>query len=301
MICNYDTTGNIISGAMENTAPEAFADCYGFDVLAQNIKVVYVDDNGTVGSWFETEDYKTIIERVHDWYEKGYVYKDSATSADTGDTMMANGVTFSFSTMSEYGVEVAKKNATGYDLVVVPIVEVPVQTQNGNTWAWSVPVTSENPEAAVAFMNLMWTNADIMNLLVWGIEGRDYEVNAEGEAVLLPTKEYQSGDWWFGNQFLAYPAEGNGGDFRVLALADMLSASMSPYYGCVVDTSGIANEITAVSNVLTQYEPALESGTIDPADSSVGLDVMISALHDAGLDIVLAEYQAQLDAWLAQQ
>jgi putative aldouronate transport system substrate-binding protein len=211
--------------------------------------------------------------------------------------MMANGVTFSFSTMSEFGVETAKRNATGYDLVCVPIVEVPVQSQNGNTWGWSVPVTSENPEAAVAFMNLMWTNEDIMNLLVWGIEGRDYEVNDEGEAVLLESKQYQSGDWWFGNQFLAYPAEGNGGDFRELALADMLSATMPPYYGCVVDTNGIANEITAVSNVLTQYEPALESGTADPA----GLSEMIDAMKAAGLDTIIAEYQTQLDAWLANQ
>lgn len=297
MICNYDTTGNIISGAMENTAAEDFADCYGMDVLAQQNKMLYVDENGTVQSWFETDDYKAIIDRVHSWYEKGYVYKDSATSTETGDTMMANGVTFSFSTQSEYGIETAKRNATGYDVLCVPIVSIPVQSQNGNTWAWSVPVTSENPEAAVAFMNLMWTNADIMNLLVWGVEGRDYEVNDEGEAVLLESKQYQSGDWWFGNQFLAYPAEGNGGDFRELALADMLAAEMSPYYGCVVDTNGIANEITAVSNVLTQYEPALESGTADPAT----VTEMIDGMKAAGLDTILAEYQAQLDAWLANQ
>jgi hypothetical protein len=126
---------------------------------------------------------------------------------------MAHGVTFAYCCQSEFGVEQAKRNETGYEVLCIPYVDVPIQTGNGNSWAWGVPVTSEEPEAAVAFMNLMFTNKEIENLFVYGIEGRDYELNEDGEACLLPdTKEYQSADFYWGNQFIAYPAEGSGSE-----------------------------------------------------------------------------------------
>ena len=246
---------------------------------------------------FASDDYRTIMERVKDWYDSDLVYKDSATSQDGSDQSMAHGVTFSYCCQSEFGVEQQKQKETGYEVLCIPYVDVPIQTGNGNSWAWGVPVTSEEPEAAVAFMNLMYTNKEIEDLFVYGIEGRDYELNEEGEACLLDTVEYQSSDFFWGNQFIAYPAEGSGADFRERSPEQMKEAEISPYYGCVVDTDPMANTITALKNVLLKYQNNLESGSADLSS----LDQMLEELEAAGLQEYLDYYQEQPDNRLAQQ
>ncbi len=298
MVAAGDAAGGVITSAGTNGSGATFADNYGFDNLGDSTYSIYVDDDGNVGNYYATDSYKTCLETVKKWYDEGLVYKDSATTSDQGDTLIMNGVTFSYCGLSEVGVETSKKTATGYDVVCVDVCDVPIQTANGTSWGWCVPVTSENPEAAVAFMNLMYTDPDIENLFVYGIEGRDYELNDEGEAVLLPdTMEYQNSDFFFGNQFLAYPAEGSGGNFREEALASMDSAEVSPYYGFTVNTDEIANEITAVQSVINQYNPALTSGMADIST----LDTMISAMDDAGMQKIIDYYQTALDEWLAEQ
>lgn len=297
VICNSDAQGCVISDLGWNSAPDKFSDGTGMEVLGNSTKLIYVDENDKVQNYFATDDYRTTLERVHKWYQDGLVYKDAATSSETGDTLMANGITFSYITQAELGAEESKTNTTGYEVVAVEYGQIPVQTYNVNAWAWAVPVTSQNPEAAVAFLNEMYTNPDIENLLVYGLEGRDYELNDQGEAVRQSDLEYQSEDFLFGNQFNAYPAAGTGSDFRERALESLQEATVSPYYGCVVDTDPIANELTALSNVLAKYEAGLESGSADLST----LDTMLSELESSGLQVVLDYYQQVLDEWLAEQ
>ena len=296
MLTNTDTQGNVLLGMYVDPAADAFADDYGFETLGDSNRIIKVNDEGKVENFFASDDYRTIIERTKDFYDSDLIYKDAATAQDGSDQQMANGITFAYCVQSEFGVEQAKKNATGYDVICVPYIDVPIQTSNGNTWGWGVPVNSEEAEAAVAFMNLMYTNPEIENLFVYGVEGRDYELNEEGEACLLDTKEYQNSDFFFGNQFNAYPAEGTGGDFREKALEQMLAAEISPYYGCVVDTDPVANTITALKAVLTKYQNGLESGSA-PLEN---LDKMLEELEGAGLQEYLDYYQASLDEWLGQ-
>ncbi len=296
IIGNSDADGTIITNRYIDIASDDFASHYGFDVLGDTYKFIYTED-GVVSNYFASDDYRASLEIVAQWYEEGLVYKDAQTSSETGDTLMANGVVFAYTVQSEVGVEASKKSTTGYDVVCVKYCEVPIQTSNGDTWAWCVPVTSEEPEAAVAFLNLMYTNADIENLLVYGIEGRDYTLNDEGEACLVESPTYQSSDFFYGNQFLAYPQEGTGSDFRETSLASMLEATISPYYGVTIDTDPIANELTAISTVLDKYNPGLQSGTLDISY----LDTMLSELEGAGINDVIAYYQECLDAWLAEQ
>lgn len=297
MISNQDAQGTVFTGQYSDIAADAFADDFGFETLSDTNKIIYVDEEGKVQNYFATDDYRATVERAHEWHEAGLIYKDAATSDETGDTLMRNGITFSYVVTSEIGVEQAKAAATGREIIAVPIHEIPVQTSVGNQWAWCVPTTSEHPEAAVAFLNLWYNSPELENLFVFGIEGRDYELNDAGEAVLKEDHQWQWDDFFSGDQFLAYPKEGSGADFREVSKASLDEATISPYYGCTVNTDPIANELTALSNVLKKYEAGLESGTTDPS----GIDQMLSELESSGMQTVLDYYQEQLDAWLAEQ
>ena len=60
----------------------------------------------------------------------------------------------------------------------------------------------------------------------------------------------------------------------------------------------MTNQITAVQAVITEYQAALETGSVD-------LDTVypefIQKLEANGINDIIADNQAQFDAWLAQQ
>ena len=60
----------------------------------------------------------------------------------------------------------------------------------------------------------------------------------------------------------------------------------------------LKNVITACTNVVNKYHKALVCGALDPETT---LPQFNSELKDAGIDAIIEEKQAQLDAWLAEQ
>ncbi len=294
--------GDVVSAVGTIYTGDSFAsDCSSFDSLQDTTKMIYVDEaTNKVSCYVETPAYRYPCELAYKWMQEGLVHPDSQTIADGADNLCATGTIFCYHTKCEASVVADKTAGTGHPVIAVKVVDMQVQSYDASTWAWAVPSNSQNPDAAVAFMELLFTNPDIENLFVYGIEGRDYEV-VDGEAHLLENKVYQQSDFYFGNQFAAYPGQGSGADFRQTSEEGLRNAEISPYFGIVIDTSSIANELTAVASVKDQFSPALVSGTVSPDDPSRGIDAYIAALKSAGIDKVIAEYQAQLDAFLAAQ
>lgn len=64
------------------------------------------------------------------------------------------------------------------------------------------------------------------------------------------------------------------------------------------DSGAVKTEIAALNNVTNEYRFGLENGEMDP---DVYLPKFRQALKEAGIEKVIAEKQAQLDAWAAAQ
>ncbi len=67
----------------------------------------------------------------------------------------------------------------------------------------------------------------------------------------------------------------------------------------MADVSSIANELTAVNNVINQYRATIESGS--STDLKADYDTYCQAMKDAGIDKIISTYQEQLNEWLANQ
>ena len=212
--------------------------------------------------------------------------------------MCAAGLCFAYTCNGEYGCEAEKSKTTGYPLMALEIAAFPITTAYPQGWAWGVPMTAESPEAALAVLNLMYTNKEIENLFVWGIEGRDYAVNEQGEAYRLEdTCKYQAIEFFYGNQFNAHGSVGQGPTIREEQWADNTAGKMSKYFGFCVDTTPMANEMTAVQNVIDQYQPQLQSGLVDPETI---MDAYKKDLEDAGVQKIIDFYQTNLNDWLGK-
>ena len=277
---------------------DSFSGAVSFDNLSDVLNVVYTDNEGNVSLLQENEAYRAQLDMVRGWYENGWVYKDSLVTTDHVDTLLKAGVAFSAIETSELGVEASKKEATGYDMVCVELAQNMIGSSYVNKFGMCVPVTAEEPEAAVRWINALYTNPDLTNLLVWGIEGEDYVVT-DGEADYPEGKDassvsYHTADFLYGNYFNAHPWKGNGADFREVAFNALESSPVSPYLGFAVDQSELTNTIAAITSVVDKYKGTIYCGTYTDAE----FDEFVEALKTAGVEEYLEAYQTQLKAWM---
>lgn len=282
---------------------DKFADASAYDQLGDLNRMIAINPDGsdpTVISNFESEEYHKMYEKMKEWYEKGYIYKDAATQSDAGGELVKTNVGFSYLAQGEIGMETAQSTMCGMPITCVKVLTLPISTSSCTKFVWTVPQNSASPEAAVKFLNMMYTDARIANLLAWGVENVHYTVK-DGVAYFMDGEDattcaYHTNDFLYGNQFLVLPWDGQEANLREVAAEEMENAQMSAYLGFSCDTTSIANELTALTNAISEFRPSINAGIASAED----YDAFVEKLHNSGLDKVIETYQSQLDAWLAQ-
>ena len=251
-----------------------------------------------------TQQYKDAITLFHDWYEAGYIQSDIVTSQESYHTMIKSGMGFSYMTNSKPGIEETAKRNTGYEMTNIKVLDYSATTDDVISINWAIAQTSENPEASMKFLNLMWTDADVETILTWGVEGENYVINDEGfatypEGVTADTNGWSlNASWLMGNQFLTPHWEGEQADLWDLQKAANDSATKSLALGFTFNNENVKTEAAAVDAVRSEYKMSVENGVGDPETM---LPEYIQRLKDAGIEKIIAEKQAQLDAWLANR
>jgi putative aldouronate transport system substrate-binding protein len=151
------------------------------------------------------------------------------------------------------------------------------------------------------FMNMTFVDDEVINLIIYGLQGRDYVKGDDGtvtypegqDATTVPyTAQLSCGT--LGNFFKMYPMLGTDPASLEWELEQNKTAKTSPAMGFTFDSSNLKTQYTAVLNVISQYLPGLTCGSLDP---ETGIPKFVEALEDAGYLDILAEKQKQLDAW----
>ena len=300
---NCDVNGSTLAITPYFTGDDAFANGTGFDSLGDTNSLIASDKDGHVLSYYGSDDYRKEVERAQKFYDEGLVYKDAAVSQEYNVNLIKAGTVFSTISSAELGGEELSEAICGFDLTYVKVADSVCGSDTTHKFGFAVPVCATDPEAAVEFLNLLYTNSDIENLLAWGVEGRDW-VEKDGEAVYpegvnSDNAMYHMGDYLNGNQFITLPWEGSGADLRDVQMEFQKGLVFSPYMGFNADTSEVSNEITSCFGIIEQYRKQLSSGS--SGDWEGVLDEMNGKLEAAGIDKIVECYQTQLDAWLAEQ
>ncbi len=283
----FNATGCVMHG-------DKFADIERWDSLGDTGEVVYVSE-GKVQLFQAQEAYEEEAKHLAEWYNNGYVWPDTPISNGAhGDEIMKQGVIFATIQNSEIGVETTKGGSIGFELVCPIVYSGTITTGSVKTWGIGIPVTADEPEAAAYFINTLYTDAKVMNLLMWGIEGVDYDV-VDGQVKHIEDGHYYESDFLIGDNTLLTPLYGNGSDFYDKVKANIAAAPVSPYLGFVLDASNLDLAISQLLVVRDQYRDAMMGGLYTPEL----YQEYVAKLEAAGVEDYLAEIQRQLDAWLA--
>lgn len=267
---------------------------YGID---SHVPVHYDDPTYTVLPDI-TDELRDYYKLVRSWYTKGYINEDAATLKSAADAYNKGTTAVWFDVTGKPGSETEFKAADGgYDVVLAPLAK-PVFTGAASTMN-AISRTSKNPERAMMFLQLVNTDKELYNLLVYGIEGKHYtKLDDKYIRINQDAGYFTNTDWVFGNITNEYLPEGAPADKIEQTIKVNDEAFVSPFSGFTFNSDPVKTEIANMQAVRDEYQASLGTGTLDPEKY---LPIYEEKLKKAGSDVVVAEMQKQLDAWLHEK
>lgn len=264
-------------------------------------------DNTTIVNEFATEEYAAYADMMYRWAQAGYIAPDAASNTDTTETLVMGGNYLGQMNWTTPGIEESFSAGTGYEMVAVRIVPPYMVGSRFQNILWSIPITSESPEKAFQFLNLLYADNELDSILQYGLEGVSYEVVEENE---YGDKVIQFPEGLDSSTVPYYLAAGVYGDRLSWPVMSPSSVDLnqtlrefndtitliSPAMGYCFVTDSVQTEYAAVQSVVSQYVPIISAGAIDPATE---LPEFLDALEAAGINDIIEENQRQFDEWLS--
>ena len=263
---------------------------------------IYMDDqHARVFNQFASSEYLELFRLLRDWYQMGYFPKDIAT-LDT--TILRRAGKFAVETGGTYKpggtAELASMMNLGADsFTEVLLSDTYASTSSTAASMHAISRTSQNPERAMMYLELVNTDKELYNTLCFGLEGTHYSLDGDGYVESFANSGWNPAtDWIFGNQFNALYRKGNekGNWEKTIRLNE--EAAMSPILGFVFDPASVRSEIAQCQAVVAEYLPLFGFGS---ADLDRTLPEFQGRLISAGSERIVKEMQSQLDAWLLEK
>lgn len=233
---------------------------------------------------------------LYEWYQRGWIRNDvMTTSNDSADYSAGRYVTFYCGWKPGYDKTLSSTLGIDYD-----IVQLPIDCYAGSSTSTMIGVsrTSKNPEKAVKFIELINTNKELYNLIVFGIEGKHYTTDEEGKVTVIADSGYnqKSGDWKFGSQFNALVRAGQDSDIWEQTQKFNEDCIENPIAGFVFDNTPVAAEVASIETVNSQYNVRLY-GAQNPNEY---WNDFVTKSKNAGAEKVAAELEKQICEYLAK-
>lgn len=250
---------------------------------------------------FEVEHYKAHLRTMHNYYNKGYIPADAATSDTAFDLQKQNWfVREETQGPADYGDSLLSTVA-GYEVQSRPITKA--YKTNGSTQVanFAISSNSKHKEKAMEVLNLLNTDKDLLNGLVFGPEGENWEkdtARGDGFIKLLPgyKSDTRMAAWNTGNSQILYITDKVTDEDIAKSKEALASAEEDPTLGFNFNTEPVKTEISSVSNVMKKYLSNLFTGTVDPDKT---IDEMMTKLNSEGsYKKIKDEMQKQYDKFL---
>ena len=276
------------------------------DVLSDKLGVLEncLTDSTQVVNLYDTAAFKEYCSYIYKWAQEGLMMPDGANTDEGYETYISSGVGFGTFTPIKAGFEAEETRKCGVDMAVVQLYGAHSTTSMVNA-CWCIAGNSEKPEKAMQMLNLMYTNSDIANLLINGLEGVNYKFVDETNKIIdyadgidASTTDYSVVGWAWPNEQITYVWKGDSPDVWKQLGEFNASAQSSPAKGFVFNNEKVLNEVTACNNVIDKYEGGLITGCLNPEEA---IPEMNKELAAAGIDTIITEKQAQLDEWLSKK
>lgn len=271
-----------------------------YDSIPNSIFDFSWENEGEVVNFYDTDSYREWIGMIRRWYELGYIPEELPLQNIKGSEMVKAGKLFSYFCACKPGIEWEESVSSGREMVIIPILEPYITNSSVRISPWGITKECEHPEEAMKFLNLLYSDAELVNLLIYGIEGLHYTVLDDGtidfpEGVTADTSGYHPNmGWSFPNQMLSYIWHGNDPNLWEKTEEFQKNARTAESAGFYFDDTKVREQNKKLNEIAEQYIYGLETGMLD---DTAYLPKMLSEMEMAGAEEVKREIERQYKEW----
>ena len=275
-----------------------------------SIQGVSLDDPYTLcqpltEDWFV--DYAKLMKK---WADLGFWPTDVMNSANDSRALLRAGLSASdqhhVATYTSLVTEIEKpENQPGADLKIFLWSDLSgyIVKESFLQDVVAVSAKSKHPDRALMVLDLLKEDEELNTLLNYGIEGVQYVINADGKrenpASFDTAKDTYWSDAWGVREDkylrkLPHVDDWAGKADMFANRLDPISVS-NPYANFVFDSSAVTAELTAVTEAVNRYSPAIHFGKVEDPEEAV--KELRTALEQAGIQKLFDEVQRQMTAY----
>ena len=160
------------------------------------------DQSMLLENYYATETYAQMVSMFYQWQQSGYL-PDSLFLQDlNASALVKAGLLFSYFSAYKPNIEYEESLNCGQEMVTIPLMEPMVTSFSLSLTArWGINSTCKNPQKAMQLLDLLYTDADLINLLSYGIENIHYVIQPDGtisypDGVTAENCGYQNTQAW---------------------------------------------------------------------------------------------------------
>ena len=259
------------------------------------------ENEHTVKSALEIPAFVNRLKKIHEWYQKGYINPDAAVT----DSMPRAQAGVVQSGQGWFGAETVWANVIKQPIYISRYDGAFLSTSSIRGSMTAISSFSEHPQEALKLVELMNTDPWYRETARYGIEGKHYTRNDDGTVTRtelgssnMGVQAYAQGHYTLGaleaSPFPEVPTDIHQWE---KTMKNYETATLSAAMGFTPDLTPVETQCLAIKAVIEEYMPELQTGTSDP---DAVIPEMLARMNEVGLQDVIAEIQAQLNAFLGK-
>lgn len=275
-----------------------------------NIGVEHNDDTFKVIDSIQSEHFRVYAENMAEFYKKGYIRSDIASLEKDALQFVTNGEFTPNTTVIDLHNNLSPRQAElytsecGVDISLIPIEEKGYLSR-GDATAMAIPYCADAPERAMMVLNAIYTQPDLYQLLIYGVEGEHYTDNGDG-TITTPygdegttDSDYGLWKWTIGTCKNALVTQEDVPGYYEELEEEEKDAYICSVANFTLDTSSVDDVIASLKAIDGEYESMIDKGyTGDDWENT--LNSWIEERKAAGVDRLMEELQKQLDQYLEE-
>ena len=279
-----------------------YIDSFDFFTADSTSNWVAVDRaSDTVVDTILTDEYKEFCTLMAKWAAAGYISEDEVTKTTTDTTTQTQD--WGFSWWTDIPVNDEANSRYGQDVVMTPYTKRWAHSTSalGSCYAITANSTPEQAQACIDFLGLLYTDSKLADIYTFGIEGEDFNYDANGHVEQTDAGKYNHSMWESASATIVTPLYNEPDNKADLYVDFNGGAETSCAAGFRFDKTPVAAQFSACQAVFEQYGFPLENGGIAEADVESTIEAYQAALDEAGYQDILTEFTSQYDAWKASK
>lgn len=280
---------------------------------AGELVLYHAQDPSDLGFYYllDWDGFADYCHQVKEMADAGCWSSDVLNSNDERQTGLLTGRTagmiWNMGSCLTYGKQANAENPDWKVTLVDPVASMPKKVNPYINNGMAVNINSQHKERAMMVLNEFYTNPEVYDLAMLGIEGKHWEAVGDDQYKVIDETNYgvsNNCNWGWNNadiQRTEYIENRTELDDTFEAMQESWNSNIKeahPYDGFNFDSTKVSTQFAAVEAAMGNYYDPLVNGLVDDVDASI--EALRQALESAGIRDVLAEMESQAAAYVGK-